>query len=261
MFLAMIKRCYLLFICAFLSLFSFYGCGDDFLPDEENPVVCPGISYPKGAKLAKVWNSTGGERSLKYEFEYDSSGRLLKKRDMSGCIIEYQYDGHDRLVKEIQLVSNIDGVYRNLITYHYQYDEQGLLVKKISEYPLIGRQKETSCFYVDGRMSRMVVYDETGREAQCVDYEYDSDGLLIKEYMRPDSNSNMIRFTEYRNDNGLNVEATFYSVKEDGGAVLMRRVSRYYDSNGNLIMLVSDELSEISSMASYIEEYEYVSGD
>ena len=114
-------------------------------------------------------------------------------------------------------------------TLHYKYDEQGRKIKGITEYPVIGKSKVTVFSYKNNLLERKVEYDELGRKLTYTDYEYDETGLLTKETIRDPETSEVLRYSEYRND-----------------------------QNGNLHQLVSEELASSSSQSSFSESYEYI---
>lgn len=91
-------------------------------------------------------------------------------------------------------------------TLHYKYDEQGRKIKGITEYPVIGKSKVTVFSYKNNLLERKVEYDELGRKLTYTDYEYDETGLLTKETIRDPETSEVLRYSEYRNENGLNME-------------------------------------------------------
>ena len=129
-------------------------------------------------------------------------------------------------------------------TLHYKYDEQGRKIKGITEYPVIGKSKVTVFSYKNNLLERKVEYDELGRKLTYTDYEYDETGLLTKETIRDPETSEVLRYSEYRNENGLNME--------------LRLITKSYDQNGNLHQLVSEELASSSSQSSFSESYEYI---
>ena len=124
-------------------------------------------------------------------------------------------------------------------TLHYKYDEQGRKIKGITEYPVIGKSKVTVFSYTD--------------------YEYDETGLLTKETIRDPETSEVLRYSEYRNENGLNMEIMVYtSLPTEKKPIELRRITKSYDQNGNLHQLVSEELASSSSQSSFSESYEYI---
>lgn len=96
-------------------------------------------------------------------------------------------------------------------TLHYKYDEQGRKIKEITEYPVIGKSKVTVFSYKNNLLERKVEYDELGWKLTYTDYEYDETGLLTKETIRDPETSEVLRYSEYRNENGLNMEIMVYA--------------------------------------------------
>ena len=135
-------------------------------------------------------------------------------------------------------------------TLHYKYDEQGRKIKGITEYPVIGKSKVTVFSYKNNLLERKVEYDELGRKLTYTDYEYDETGLLTKETIRDPETSEVLRYSEYRNENGLN--------PTEKKPIELRRITKSYDQNGNLHQLVSEELASSSSQSSFSESYEYI---
>ncbi|CAK7067298.1 MAG: hypothetical protein PARBB_03212 [Parabacteroides distasonis] len=248
------------------------GCSNDSFQDEAKPVICPSAIYPKGAKLARVWYSADitSPRSLAKEYVYDESGRILKVLHPFGTdtdgeegylisYVEYVYDERGFLSEEVYFNRNLDQTYHNLSTLHYKYDEQGQKIKEITEYPVIGRGEETVFSYKDGLLMRKVEYDGQGRKLDYTDYEYDETGLLTKETVCDPETSEVIRYSEYRNENGLNMEIMVYTgVPTEKESIELRRITKFYDQNGNLLQLVSEELASSSSQSSFSESYEYI---
>ena len=135
-------------------------------------------------------------------------------------------------------------------TLHYKYDEQGRKIKGITEYPVIGKSKVTVFSYKNNLLERKVEYDELGRKLTYTDYEYDETGLLTKETIRDPETSEVLRYSEYRNENGLNMEIMVYtSLPTEKKPIELRRITKSYDQNGNLHQLVSEELASRSPMS------------
>ena len=161
--------------------------------------------------------------------------------------------------KEVYFNRNLDQTYHNLSTLHYKYDDQGRKIKEITEYPAIGKSEETVFSYKNDLLERKVEYDELGRKLTYTDYEYDETGLLTKEAVRDPETSEVIRYSEYRNENGLNMEIMVYtSLPTEKKPIELRRITKFYDQNGNLLQLVSEELASFSSQSSFSESYEYI---
>ena len=139
-------------------------------------------------------------------------------------------------------------------TLHYKYDEQGRKIKGITEYPVIGKSKVTVFSYKNNLLERKVEYDELGRKLTYTDYEYDETGLLTKETIRDPETSEVLRYSEYRNENGLNMEIMVYtSLPTEKKPIELRRITKSYDQNGNLHQLVSEELASSRSPMSIFE--------
>lgn len=248
------------------------GCSEDSFQDEAKPVICPSVVYPEGAKLARVWYGAGisSPQSLAKEYVYDESGRISKvlhpfDTDTEGeegnliSYVEYVYDERGLLSKEVCFNRNLDQTYHNLSTLHYKYDDQGRKIKEITEYQVIGKSKVTVFSYKNNLLERKVEYDELGRKLTYTDYEYDETGLLTKETIRDPETSEVIRYSEYRNENGLNMEIMVYtSLPAEKKPIELRRITKFYDQNGNLLQLVSEELASFSSQSSFSESYEYI---
>lgn len=113
--------------------------------------------------------------------------------------------------------------------------------------------------YKNNLLERKVEYDELGRKLTYTDYEYDETGLLTKETIRDPETSEVLRYSEYRNENGLNMEIMVYtSLPTEKKPIELRRITKSYDQNGNLHQLVSEELASSSSQSSFSESYEYI---
>lgn len=267
----------------FLVLLFGVGCGEESFQDKVLPEICPGAIPPvitppdvippvvtsSGARLARVWTggSTMASSRIAKEYVYDESGRISKMLCPSGTdvdsglngYVEFVYDERGYLSKEIEFSYNRDQTFHELSVLHYEYDEQGRKIKEIIEFPVAGGSEETHFFYKNDFLVRKIENDGQGQMRTYTDYEYDEAGQLVKETVHNPQTFETIRYSEHRNENGLNVETmiyTFLPYQEE--FVELRKITKSYDLKGNLLQLVSKELAMFSSLSSFTEFYEYI---
>ena len=248
--------------------------------------------YAKGSKLKSISyvesikSMNGGVIIAQYE--YDKQGKISKESSPmyengtpmyeNGTIVGlYSYSDHvynDKglLEKIIYYHSNIYEGFINLQTTTYSYDKNGNKLKEVIVYPraLPFRIDSTLYYYENNRLKREDKYSDGyhGKEVWSsklttnIEYEYDNQGNLVQEnYYSADDNplfsfsssysetgKNPYSITKHIYQNGLNVKSKIGNIRE---------IRRYYDRNGNLIYLESEELSPFSSMMSCVTKYEY----
>ena len=267
-----------------------YGNEVSFTTSTEPACDCDDISYPNNAKLKRISSIHLGfsNEGISYkpfvtnpktvwyvnsEYEYDNSGRISKvscpmydNGNINGVISYdiYTYNEKSQLEKIMYYNANIYEGFINLRTYTYSYNKDGNKRKEVIVYPraLPFKTDSTIYYYDNNRLKREEKYEEGyfGREpwrselVTYIEYEYDNHGQLVKQTTYSGLDNTPIRLNEHTYQNGLNVKTEIfnYSNKQK-----IREIRRYYDENGNLIYLESQELSIFSSALSYISKYEY----
>ena len=221
------------------------------------------ISYkPFVANPETVWY-------VQYEYEYDNLGRISKvsspTHDSAISYDIYIYNAKSQLEKITNYHFNFDEGFINLRTYTYLYDKDGNKRKEVIVYPRASphRTDSTIYHYDNNRLKRVDNYSEgyhggnelVSRLITYIEYEYDNQGQLVKETTYSATNNNTpIEHSIHSYQNGLNVRTEIFISSNNQK---IREIRRYYDENGNLIYLESQELSSFSSRGSYISKYEY----
>ena len=224
-----------------------------------------GVLYAKNSTLKYVSRKGGGKRwYADSEYEYDDFGRISKVSRMYDTgkekgIISYSiyaYNTNNQLEKITE--HNVNGGY--IVFSNYSYDKDGNKLKTLIEYSQMERKDSILYFYEDNSLKREEQYDgglfNNGLKAY-IEYKYDNQGNLITEIIYSGVNNCPFRLSKHVYKNGLNVKTevfTYYNIIEK---TKLREVRRYYDQNGNLIYLESEELSFLSSSSSYTMKYEY----
>ena len=236
-----------------LGLILLFGCEKEDLS----------YVYPKNAKLKRIEayspfvNKTS---SMAYEYEYDKN-RISKvslsmyengeKTYISNYEI-YNYNTQGELIKIENFHFN-SGFTHNMNTI-YTYLSNGKIEKKYIEH----LQTNTFDYYLykyeNGYLSKIEKYWDSDILGGYVKNDYDRSGNLIKETSYGKDNT-QYSYTQHTYKNGLNIKSEIFSDTENKAP--FREILRTYDKNGNLIILESNELSLVSSNASYVLRYEY----
>jgi hypothetical protein len=226
----------------------------------------PSPNYPENARLVRVLYYAGTEvqdNASIEEYEYDGGGKLIKasrplfrngeKVGIAQYSI-YEYDLQNRLVKTAFFNSYINEGFFNSKNSLYTYDNQGIKEKEIIEYPRT-QSKEEVIFHHDGR-GRLIL-KENLNAAQKLDsyhlFKYNAQDQLIEESIH-DAHDRLIRKHIHHYQNGNNTETKVYVGDTDE---LLRKITRTFDRNKNLILLQSEELAMYSSATSYTQKFEY----
>jgi len=235
--------------------------------------------YPKGARLKRVFIGGGLNGEIWYpqqEYEYDDFGRISKiscpmyeDGKIKGVISYdiYTYNAKNQLEKIENYHANLSEGFINLKTYTYSYDKNGNKLKEVIVYPRASpfRTDSTLYHYKNNRLKREDKYEDGyfGKEpwrselTTYIEYEYDKQGLLVKETYYSGTDNTPIKFSVHSYQNGLNVKTEVFIYYNIIGKTELREIRRYYDKNDNLIYLESEELSMFSSMMSCVSKYEY----
>jgi hypothetical protein len=132
-------------------------------------------------------------------------------------------------------------------------------------YPRALRIDSTLYYYENNLLKRKDEYNDGyhGKEfwdsklVAYIEYEYDNQGKLVKETTYSANNDTPLSFSVHSYQNGVNVKTEVFIYYNVIGKTKLREIRRYYDKNDNLIYLESEELSPLSSTASYVAMYQY----
>lgn len=240
------------------------GCGKD---DKINDVEIIQTSYSKNAKIDKILSLGGKVESVVSEYQYDAQGRILKVSTPgydygkpTGEITQYdlyKYDNNNRLDRIENYNWNItDRDYWNLHSTVFTYNDAGEKIKETTIYPKIGSADYRLFYYKNRQLIKSEMYDDENQLTSVTEYAYDSEGKLTKE-ITYGADKTPFRETEHYYKDGMNVKTMVYTLSDKGKEEL-RKITRQFDQNKNLIILKSEELSMLSSMGSYSLKYQYL---
>lgn|SRR5690606_40374514 len=224
-------------------------------------------SYPENARLIRVlhYSSLKTQKDAHVEeYEYDGEGKLIKTshdfyRDGERAGIagyeEYEYDVQKRLAKIAFFdYNNINEGFTNQKNILFSYDNNGLKEKETIEHPKIGSTEEV-IFHHDGR--KKLILKQNINSSQLLDsyhlFKYNAQDQLTEESIH-DINDRLMRKHIYHYENGNNTETRVYVGDTNE---LLRKITKTFDRNKNLILLQSEELAIYSSATSYIQKFEY----
>lgn len=157
--------------------------------DEDNPnqksedtVTTYEYEFDSESRPIKTTAKTDGSVEYIKETEYDSAGNAVKQTvfDADGnkaSVFEYTYDNKNNNNKTKFDIYNADGNLRSEIT--YVYDENGYLISeslKSDDYSYTIKHENDE----SGKEISSVQYDQNGAELMKIEFEYDSDGRLIR---------------------------------------------------------------------------------
>jgi hypothetical protein len=231
-------------------------------PDTE-----PSRNYPENARLIRVLHYHGlgltQENGTFEEYEYDGEGKLIKtsqplyrdgERAGIAAYEEYEYDPLKRLARITYFNYHIDGGFANLKNVLFSYDNNGFKEKETIEYPKI-KSTEKVIFHHDGR-GRLILKENLNSAQMLKSYhlfKYNAYDQLIEESIH-DARDRLIRKHIHLYENGNNTEIKVYV---GGTDELLRKITKTFDRNKNLILLQSEELAIYSSATSYTQKFEY----
>ena len=218
-----------IFILILILVLPLVGCEDDTLINGEDVIYLPTTEY----RVFDIVN--GGAEDLKYEYEYDSHGSVIRT-EMStkvrifyttNLIVDttYVYDDNNRITKETsheEYSKSFVGTTISDFGNDYIYNENGLLIKSI---PISNGDyifKEFNYVYDSNGncIKENVVYNSSGNSALNREFEYDSNGFLIKE----------IHYSSYE-DSALNYKANEIVYTYDESQRLESKKNMFYDYN------------------------------
>ena len=161
-------------------------------------------TYDDGVLVGEYWQQDGISYRITFQYEYDATGRLVKKSEIyteeincsaANVYWTYTYDADGKLLTETKLRENSNG---DNYRWHYRYDENGRLVAATVDK--LGLKGELS---IEAIYSFQYVYDEQGRlileENEQGPLNTHLFGLDTKRY-EYDKNGNLTRMTCWRVD-------------------------------------------------------------
>ena len=253
------KKPILLFL-SLITIFLLFSC--QIFSDPED------ITYPKGARLyvEKVYDLNNNTLiGIGQVYYYNDSGKISRvEKPYSDQITgelysyqEYNYDDESMLQHIAIYHSNINDSsgFINLENRYFHYDDRGNMIREETEYPYAPDQGEYKLnIYQDSvliRQENHYVYNDEDQFSWYT-FTYDEAGSLIKrDYFSADSS--LAQSIAYTYQNGLKTK----EVVSNRIAQIATVRDFYYDSNRNLIKMVSEELFPYSSVMSFIMKYEY----
>lgn len=184
--------------------------------------------------------SSDGQLEGYLEYEYDNDGKLITNgmQDNNHAWIwfyvnEYDQDGHK--TKMIQY----DERGKELVTFSYETDEKGNVIKEAISYSDDSLMEQSSTFEYDGDKLYKVThqdnsyytyeYDKNGNQVK--EFYYTADGELVRTYQsKYDKNGNLIK-TSFIDGDGTTGSYSTYEYNNKGETTF----SYDYDENGSLI--------------------------
>ena len=243
-----------------LILLMNFGCTDDKDLDL--------TTYEGTAKLKRTLLVTSADAQVPIniidEYEYDNQWRISKVSSPwynNGNIIGtvkydlYKYNSSGQLtsISNFNANTNTPSGYINLKNYIYTYHPNGLKEKQYIEYPQINSFEYTWYFYNDNKLVKTERHNNKDEIEDYTTFEYNGN-RLIKETLYS-SNGEVNTITSHLYTNGLNIKTEIF--RGNNGKDKLREIKKTYDSNYNLIIIESTELTSYSSMSSYVMKCEY----
>lgn len=214
-------------------------------------------------------------------YEYDENGNLAKNEEYfaDGTLDDvetYEYDENDNLIKEKHDEYNEDGAwdYTNIIVYNengecireeyaysngykdaFEYDVDGYVVKETHTQP--DGLEYTMRYEYDANKNRVKEFYESSDGYEYVnEYEHDESGNIIKEALTTSEDYERVMEYEY-NENGSCVKESYkdsygvehiteYEYDENGNEI--KSIKKYYDDEGNVIDVETEELEHDFSL-------------
>lgn len=231
--------------------------------------------YDENGKLIKEEGfESDGTLSSYHLYEYYENGNLAKDKDYlaNGTLDDvetYEYDENDNLIKETHEEYNEDGAwdYTEIIEYNengdriraeytysdgyadvFEYDVDGDVVKETHTDP---DDYEFTIKYEYDASKNCVreFYESSSGYEYVIEYEYDESGNKIKEALTTSEDYEKVIEYEYNEDGSCAKESykdsygvehiTEYEYDENGNEI--KRVKKYYDNEGNVIDVETEE--------------------
>lgn len=214
-------------------------------------------TYDKKGNVANriYYNSDGSEeRSMFHEYEYDADGNIMAENVTSSYGVAYQvkyeYDADGSKIKET--IYDADGTVSRW--YEYEYDDNGNKVRYSSyekyngeDFPGLAHT-HTWEYDSDGNMLKHVEYRQDG--SISVEEEYDPKGQLIKELHYDDDGTFLSGSKNEYDADGRITQSTFYS----DGVIWIKQMYKY-GSNGKAELVTTRNGVEKSELSR--TEFEY----
>lgn len=196
------------------------------------------------------------------EYEYNNQEKLSKVSSplyQNGVVAGkawynlYEYNQTGQLVRVSNFNANLNTGFLNLRNYVYTYSANGLKEKESVEYPQINSSEYTQYFYEEKKLIKAKKYNNRGILENYTVYKYSGKNLTIETLYSANGEVNTV--SNYFYQKGLNTKTEIY--RGNKGTTKLREITKTYDSNGNLTILQSNELSLVSSASSFVLKYEY----
>lgn len=199
------------------------------------------------------------------EYEYDDDDRVSRvssPRVQDGEVVSdiwydlYEYNSKGLLIsiKNFNANTNAPTGFLNLKNISYTYSSDGKKKKEVIEYPQMNSSEYSQYIYDQNRLVRIDHFGSSDQLESYVEKEYDDKGYLVKESTYTSDNQ-ILSFTLHQYTSGLNTQSDVYAGSKNDH---IREILKTYDEDFNLIVLVSNELSPVSSRMSYVLKYEYM---
>jgi len=226
----------------------------------EDPAPAPGDGKVKRILICFSLDS-GSPSSIVTEFEYDENGRINRTSSpmyQDGIIMGtisydlYSYNNNNQLVKKENFNANLNSPtgFINLVNHSYSYSK-GKMAKETIEYPIAGYSEFMIFEYKNDLLNTTKFYNNKNQLETYTINQYDKSDRLVKE-TKCAWDDKVISVTTHNYQGLLLIKSDVFQ-----GETHMREIKRSYDSNNNLSILESKELSPVSSSLSYILKYEY----
>jgi YD repeat-containing protein len=191
--------------------------------------------------LDKDLNLQGAVRTV-YQLEFkaiEKDGKILKGDTIECSELKYEFDNHNRLLKEEYCLMDF------LSSYNYKYDENGRLIKRMNF----------------DRLDRKYEYDDSGY--QLKELMFDSEGLMGSWSYKYDINGNRIERTGYLGESFVerwiklydqdNRKIKEYMVDEEPDSIPTYQVITFeYDPKGRLTkILTTDPETNVQAISTF----------
>jgi hypothetical protein len=237
----------------------YYGCTKESIgPD----------SYSSGsnAKLKRVLLYANVESArpmgIVEEFEYDDSGMITRSTSPmydNGVVVGtisyklYEHNSFFQLIRVSDFNANLNSPagFINLLNHVYTYAADGRKEKETIT-DLNGNLYESYTYdYKHTFLVKINKYNNKNVLESYVENEYDNAGRLVKE-SKYIADGTLISYTVNTYSGSLPVKSDVYQ-----SGIHYREIKRTFNSNGDLIILESNELAAFSSYWGGVLRYEY----
>lgn len=221
---------------------------------------------PSGALLKRtlLYGSLEDKNPLSVteEFEYDPHGILIKTLSPlynNGKMVGvsryalYDYNASGQLTNIATYNANLYVGFLNLKNHTFTYNAAGQKDLERIEYPQINSTEMIKYFYQKNQLVKSEKYNNQGKLESYTIYQNSGDKVINETLYQANNEVNTI--TKYTYTNGLNTKIEVY--RGNKAADKLREITKNYDSNGNLTLYQSQELSLSSSASSFVLRYEY----